>query len=74
MKALMAANQLAALQQEQLLQIRELLLQEQQLAPQVRRLILERDTASGGGLTLSAIGLVLTRKENDWPTKRDPTV
>jgi P-type conjugative transfer protein TrbJ len=30
MKALMAANQLAALQQEQLLQIRELLLQEQQ--------------------------------------------
>jgi P-type conjugative transfer protein TrbJ len=31
MKALMAANQLAALQQEQLLQIRELLLQEQQV-------------------------------------------
>ena len=31
MKALMAANQLAALQQEQLLQIRELLLQEQQI-------------------------------------------
>jgi type IV secretion system protein TrbJ len=31
MKALMAANQLAALQQEQLLQIRELLLQEQQM-------------------------------------------
>jgi len=30
MKALMAANQLAALQQEQLLQIRELLVQEQQ--------------------------------------------
>ena len=30
MKALMAANELAALQQEQLLQIRELLLQEQQ--------------------------------------------
>jgi type IV secretion system protein TrbJ len=44
MKALMAANQLAALQQEQLLQVRELLLQEQQ-ALAVRNQTLANDEA-----------------------------
>ena len=47
MKALMAANQLAALQQEQLLQIRELLLQEQQ-ALVARNATLANDEANAG--------------------------
>jgi P-type conjugative transfer protein TrbJ len=55
MKALVAANQLAALQQEQLLQIRELLLQEQQ-ALAARQQTLANDEAMRQAATQKFFG------------------
>ena len=63
MKALMAANQLAALQQEQLLQIRELLLQEQQ-ALAARNATLANDEAMREAATKKFFGVPLINLTN----------
>jgi type IV secretion system protein TrbJ len=66
MKALMAANQLAALQQEQLLQIRELLLQEQQ-ALVARGQTLANDDAMRQAATEKFFNIpVITVNESGW--------
>jgi type IV secretion system protein TrbJ len=66
MKALMAANQLAALQQEQLLQIRELLLQEQQ-ALAARNQTLANDEAMRQAATQKFFGVpLITINQNGW--------
>jgi len=59
MKALMAANQLAALEQEQLLQIRELLLQEQQ-ALAARNATLANDEAMREAATKQFFNVPIT--------------
>jgi len=63
MKALMAANQLAALQQEQLLQIRELLLQEQQ-ALAARNATLANDEAMREAATKKFFDVPLIKLNN----------
>ena len=63
MKALMAANQLAALQQEQLLQIRELLLQEQQVLA-ARSQTLANDEAMREAATQKFFGMPLIKLNN----------
>ena len=66
MKALMAANQLAALQQEQLLQIRELLLQEQQ-ALAARNATLANDEAMREAATQKFFNVpVITINHTGW--------
>jgi P-type conjugative transfer protein TrbJ len=66
MKALMAANQLAALQQEQLLQIRELLLQEQQ-ALVARNQTLANDEAMREAATKKFFDVPLIKvNQNGW--------
>jgi type IV secretion system protein TrbJ len=66
MKALMAANQLAALQQEQLLQIRELLLQEQQ-ALAARNSTLANDEAMREAATKQFFSVpTITISDNGW--------
>jgi P-type conjugative transfer protein TrbJ len=66
MKALYAANQLAALQQEQLLQIRELLLQEQQ-ALAARNQTLANDEAMREAATEKFFGVPLIKiNQSGW--------
>ena len=66
MKALMAANQLAALQQEQLLQIRELLLQEQQ-ALAARNQTLANDEAMREAATKKFFDVPLIKiNQSEW--------
>ena len=66
LKALMAANQLAALQQEQLLQIRELLLQEQQ-ALVARNATLANDEAMREAATKQFFNVpVITINHTGW--------
>jgi P-type conjugative transfer protein TrbJ len=66
MKALVAANQLAALQQEQLLQIRELLLQEQQ-ALAARQQTLANDEAMRQAATQKFFGApVIQLNHTGW--------
>ena len=63
MKALMAANQLAALQQEQLLQIRALLVQEQQ-ALAARNQTLANDEAMREAATKNFFNVPLIKLNN----------